>query len=196
MSFINWQENAILSNMIKIIPVVIFLFMLSCSEENKVSKTIEYDPATQPDQISYDVVVDFIDSSFTKAILYAGRARIFERRSETLLDSSVEVHFFKKETGKKASVLTSRKARIDDRTMNMIAEEDVVVVGKEREIRLETEILEWNNSTRKLYSTEFVEITTEDEIIRGYGFESDPNLTNYKIFKVSGIQKINEARNE
>lgn len=160
------------------------------------SRTIDYDPETEPDQVSYDVEVAFIDSSFTKAILYAGRARIYEKRAETLLDSGVKTLFFKKYRAEEVSILTAKKAKIDDRTMNMIAREDVVVVGKEKDMRLETEILEWKNKERKLYSTEYVEITTEKEIIRGYGFESDPNLTNYKIFKVSGIQNISEEQNE
>jgi hypothetical protein len=47
----------------------------------------------------------------------------------------------------------------------------------------------WDNGSQKLYSTEFVTITSPNEKIQGYGFESDQNLTNYKIFKVSGVKK-------
>jgi len=34
-----------------------------------------------------------------------------------------------------------------------------------------------------------VRITSPDEKLQGYGFESDLNLTNYKIYKVSGETK-------
>ncbi|MBN8571587.1 MAG: LPS export ABC transporter periplasmic protein LptC [Ignavibacteria bacterium] len=45
----------------------------------------------------------------------------------------------------------------------------------------------WKNKTQKVYSDVFVRITTPKEIIEGVGFESDQNLTNYKIYQVSGV---------
>jgi LPS export ABC transporter protein LptC len=92
--------------------------------------------------------------------------------------------------------LTSKKAKIDDRTKNMLASDSVVVISLESARKLETEILEWNELEQRIYSTEFVKITTENEIIKGYGFESDPNLTDYKLHKVSGIQNISGVDNE
>ena len=52
---------------------------------------------------------------------------------------------------------------------------------------LRTSKLLWKNKTQKVYSDVFVRITTPKEIIEGIGFESDQNLTNYKIYQVSGV---------
>jgi hypothetical protein len=65
----------------------------------------------------------------------------------------------------------------------------VLVVADSPKTIVRTTFLEWRNKTQRLYSNEFIEIITPDEEIRGYGFESDVNLANYKIFKVSGVKK-------
>lgn len=173
-----------------LIVCFIILFFCSCEEEEKLAVSQQIDATeTLPDQISWDVTVDFIDSSFTKAVLTAKKALIFEKRKETLLDSGLKVVFFSSETGKRASVLTADSARIDDVTKDMMAMGNVVVISDSNQTRLETELLMWKNKDEKLYSTEYVKITSPDEKLQGYGFESDLNLTNYKIFKVSGETK-------
>ncbi|MBE2188117.1 MAG: LPS export ABC transporter periplasmic protein LptC [Desulfobulbaceae bacterium] len=142
----------------------------------------------KPDQIAYDIEVLFVDSSFTKAILKARKARIYNERYETFLDSGMQVTFFERNSPE-TSILTADSARIDDRTKNMLARGNVIVVAESKGRRLETQLLEWDNMRQKIYTTEFVTISTPTEIINGYGFESDPNLNEYKINRVSGIQK-------
>jgi LPS export ABC transporter protein LptC len=171
--------------------IFFLLLFFGCNEKRtdakKVSDVVDY--SVLPDQISWDVEVSFIDSSFTKAILKARRARIFQKRQETLLDSFVHVDFISRTTNNVETVLTSDSARIDDKTRNMLATGHVVVVSLTKNTRLETSVLNWDNKTQKLFSTEFVKVISPKETIQGWGFESDQNLSYYKIFKVSGVQK-------
>lgn len=175
-----------------LINIFILALLIGCVEEdNKVpAADINLEDEIMPDQVTYDTEVAFVDSSFTKAILNAGRARVYNEAKETLLDSSVKVTFYDKKDPNKTSVLTCDSARIDDRTKNMIAKGNVVVVSENRNMKLITSILEWKNEQQRLYSTEYVEVHNEREILKGYGFESDPDLNDYKIFKVSGIQNL------
>lgn len=181
------------SNIILIIlSFSVFFFLLnSCKEENKKSQLSiqNTDYSSQPDQTGWDVQVYFIDSSLTKAILDAKRSRVFATRMETLLDFGIKVKFLSRFTGNVLSTLTADSARVDDRTKDMLASGNVVVIGDSTKTRLETTVLHWNNSTQKLYTTEFVKISSPNETIQGYGMESDQNLSNYRIFKVSGVQK-------
>ncbi len=172
------------------IAAIILLF--SSCENNEYVPGKAADSLAQedmPDQVSWDITVYFYDSSFTAAKLQARRARIFQDRQETLLDSGLQVDFYSRKSGGRGSVLTANNARIDDQTGNMLARGDVVVISDSNNTKLETSVLEWNDKTQKLYSTEFVKITSPNEIITGYGFESDQNLTNYTIHKVSGYQR-------
>ena len=176
--------------LVSVIFASLLLFVISCEEEKKLPVTEKIDDSeTMPDQISWDIKVNFTDSSFTKAILTARKAMIYEKRKETKLDSGLKVVFFSSDSRKRASVLTADSAKIDDITKDMLAMGDVVVISDSTQTKLETDLLMWKNEEEKLYSTEYVEITTPDEHLTGWGFESDLNLTNYKIFKVSGETK-------
>ena len=72
-----------------------------------------------------------------------------------------------------------------------LAKNDVVVINKKGE-QLNTEKLIWDENTGKIYSEEFVKITTPDEIIMGKGFEANQDFSNYKIFKVTGNITVKE----
>lgn len=139
-----------------------------------------------PDQISNNLTINFIDSSFNKASIFADRGRIFSSENYSILDSNVKVIFYSI-TGRQNGVLTAKQVKIDDLTKNMFATGNVLVISDSTKSQLETEELEWNNSTHKLHSKVFVKITSPKEIINGWGFESDESLSNYKIFKVTGV---------
>lgn len=175
-----------------IICIFFFSLLCSCEEDYTIPKLSKQDSIrihSQPDQVSRNFKVIFIDSSFTKAVLTGTVGRIYNQRKETLIDSGLVVEFKSRHSGKRVSILTADSARIDDNTKNMLARGNVVVVSDSTGTKLETTLLEWNNTTQKLYSTEYVVITTNSEVIRGWGFESDQNLDNYSIKKVSGEQR-------
>ena len=170
--------------------IILLLILIGCEESKPpqvINNSNQFDLSA--DQISWNVTVFFYDSSFTKAILRADKARIYQTRAETLLDDNVIVEFFSKETNKRASRLTADSARVDDKTKDMIARGRVIVISDKNQTKLETSVLYWNNQTQKMYSPEFVRINSPKEKIQGYGFESDQNLNNYRIFKVSGEQR-------
>jgi len=58
--------------------------------------------------------------------------------------------------------------------------------------KLETELLFWDQRKDLIYTDRFVKITTEDQIIQGYGLESDPRLTRRKIKNLSATIYIND----
>lgn len=176
-----------------ILIYIILVFILNSCEFRKEATMRKIDSLSKlerPDQVANDVEVIFNDSSFTKAILKAKRARVYFKSNLTFLDSAVDVEFMSKNSNKRMSYLTCDSARIDDNTKDMIAMGNVIVISDSSNIKLVTTILEWSNIRQKIYSNEYVEITTASEFIRGYGFESNPDLSNYRIFKVSGISRI------
>ena len=48
-------------------------------------------------------------------------------------------------------------------------------------------LLYWNQDQHRVYSDSFIRIQQEDQILTGYGFESNESLTKYKIFKIKGV---------
>ena len=57
-----------------------------------------------------------------------------------------------------------------------------------------TEQLFWSQSQHKIYSDSFIHIVKSDRVIEGYGFESNEQMTQYNIKKVSGIFPVDEER--
>lgn len=170
--------------------IISILLLVNCNSSKKENIMVkEAQLEIQPDQTGYNIEVAFVDSSHTKAILKADKSRIYQERLETFLDNNIKVEFFSKYNQNRVSLLTADSAKIDDRTKNMIAWGRVFVVADSSRTTIETSLLMWDNKNQKLYSTEFVTITSPNERIQGYGFESDQNLNNYKIFKVSGVQR-------
>lgn len=159
---------------------------LSCTTE-PVERSQQPDPyLLAPTHISYNITVNFYDSTRTKAVLKSGVARIFEDIQQTTLTDSVVVDFISKASGKRLARLTADSAVIDDRTKNMTAIGNVVVYSDSSRTTLTTQLLVWNSIRERLSSTVAVKIVSPRETIQGIGFESDQFLTDYRIYSVSG----------
>ncbi|HTY10349.1 MAG TPA: LPS export ABC transporter periplasmic protein LptC [Bacteroidota bacterium] len=165
----------------------LFLFSNGCEEKIKPSVLGGVSSAALPSQESWNTTVTFTDSGTVKAILKAGHIAALETTKQTLLDSGVHVDFFD-EHGVHSSVLTSRTGKVDENTNDLEADGNVVVVS-DSGVVVETEKLLWDNRRQLIHSDEFVTITSPKETLQGHGFESDQNLKNYKIFKVTGSAK-------
>lgn len=147
-----------------------------------------------PAQESWHSTIVFTDSGKTKAVLNSGYLRMYPQRMETLLDSSVQVDFYNR-LQRVETVLTSKRGKVDDRTKNLYAYENVVVKN-DSGVRLTSEELLWDNVKSKILTDKFVTIKTKVEIIQGYGFESDQFLRNYVIHKVTYVTAAKSMKEE
>lgn len=159
----------------------------SCNKEKVEPLKIDINTNdTIPTQESYNSTVTFSDSGIVKAILKAGRIRVFAKGNYTLIDSGATVDFFK--NGVYSSTLTGKRGKIYDSSKDVEVYDDTKIVSNDGS-ELTTEKLYWVNKTRKIKTDSFVHIKTKTDDIQGYGFESDENLKNYVIYKVSGEVK-------
>jgi LPS export ABC transporter protein LptC len=97
--------------------------------------------------------------------------------------SGIKVDFFDKK-GAHAGLVTSKYAKYT-KTNNVWELRDSVVVVNDKNDKLETELLFWNQESDLIYTDRFVKITNTDQIIIGTGFESDTHLQHREIKKVS-----------
>ncbi|MCX7798053.1 MAG: LPS export ABC transporter periplasmic protein LptC [Melioribacter sp.] len=160
-----------------------FILFISCSDE-KVKPQVKYDyfKGEIPIHESWNSKVIFSSDGKLKAILYAKHLKKYELQKITLIEG-VKVDFYDKNQ-KKTTTLTSKLGKVDDVTMDMYAIDSVVAINDSGTV-LKTDELMWRNKDRKIISDKFVSIKSKDEIIEGYGFESDQQLTNYVIFNIT-----------
>jgi LPS export ABC transporter protein LptC len=57
----------------------------------------------------------------------------------------------------------------------------------------ETALLYWDQRQQRIYSDSFIRIEQEDQILTGYGFESNEQLTVYRIFKPEGFFPLDSS---
>ncbi|HRG51298.1 MAG TPA: LPS export ABC transporter periplasmic protein LptC, partial [Bacteroidia bacterium] len=74
----------------------------------------------------------------------------------------------------------------------MEAKRNVVVINVKGE-KLNTEHLIWDAVTKKIYTKEFVKITTKDEVLLGEGLTADQDFSKYTILHPTGTIAINDS---
>ncbi len=172
----------------KIIYLLILLIMTSCFEKELATpEVIDIELENVPDFIVVGPIVDFYDSTNVKAKLKADTAKSYKKFNYSILYYNVHIDFFEKNSKNIETYITSDSAMIDESSNNMFAYNNVYVWSYKSETSLKTQFLEWNQEKKLLISNKFVRIDSPVEIIEGYGLESNQDLTNYKIFKVSGV---------
>ncbi|MCH7773775.1 MAG: LPS export ABC transporter periplasmic protein LptC [Bacteroidetes bacterium] len=169
-----------------IFPIIIWLFIYGCTRE-KVEPTVNVQLTAEeiPDQESWNSTIFFTDSGRTRAILNAGHLKVFSKNRETLLDSNIRIDFYNNEEIH-TTTLTAKRGRVDELTNNLYAIDSVVAVN-DSGIVISSDEMMWRNKDRKIVSDKYVTIVSPNEIIEGYGFESDQNLRNYIIYNITYI---------
>lgn len=170
--------------------IIIIAALIAGCESGKVQPNVSSEFTTEelPAQESWNSTILFSDSGITKAVMEVGHVRIYSQSQETIIDSGLKIDFYNK-AEEVATVLTARWGRVDDVTRDLYAYKNVVAEN-DSGVTLETEKLKWRNSDEKIVSDEFVTITTPNETIKGYGFESDQTLSNYVIYRITYITTV------
>jgi LPS export ABC transporter protein LptC len=78
-----------------------------------------------------------------------------------------------------------------DTEHTMEAKGNVIIINEKNE-KLNTEHIIWDDVKKKIYTKGFVRITTANEIIMGDGLESNQTFTKYKITKIKGIINLKD----
>lgn len=170
--------------------VVLHVFLAGCEEKIKPSIASTGVGQDVPTQESWNSRITFTDSGRVTAIVYAGHIAVYENSRTTILDEGIQVDFFN-EFEQRTSTLTAQQGKVNDVTHDLEAYGNVVVVS-DSGTTLKTEELFWNNARQLIHTSAFVEIISPTEHIRGHGLESDQNLKNYRIFRVTGQAKTGD----
>jgi LPS export ABC transporter protein LptC len=169
--------------------LILALGLLGCEAKVRPS-IVPLQTKNPPSQESWKSTVIFSDSARVSAILWAGHIAVYAEKEYTLLEDSIHVDLFDR-SGNHTSVLTARRGKVDDRTRDFEAYENVVVTS-DSGTTLKTDRLFWNDSESKIHTDAFVEIISSAEHIRGHGLVSDQSLKNYRIFRVTGESVENQ----
>jgi len=107
---------------------------------------------------------------------------------DALLTGDVKADFYN-DLGEHVSILYSDSAKIDERTNNLLATGNVHVES-DSGFTLYANTILWDNRYKLIESKDSVMFTTtQGDTMYGVGFESDMDLTKWKIYKPTGVIK-------
>lgn len=149
-------------------------------------------PKLSPTQKGTGITMIYTDSARLKMVMKAGKMLTYEKNVKepfTILPNGLTMKFYNK-TEKLEATLKANYGIHYPARKRMEVKYNVEVLNKNGE-KLNTEHLIWDEVTKKIHSNAFVKITTGKEIIMGKGFESNEDLTQYKIKEVTGTIQLN-----
>ena len=174
------------------INALIVLALIAFSCEKKTGNYPKIDILTLPSITRKDFRTTTTDSGRIQLVLSAPLMESYEKTESpyTEFKSGLIVLFHDGKEKPVASV-TAKYAKYTE-NKNLWELQDSVVAVNEAGEKLETELLFWDQKKGLIYTDRFVKITTEDQIVQGYGLESDPRLSKRRIKNLSATIYINE----
>lgn len=172
--------------------IVIALSVVSC--EKKIETVEKLDLLTLPSLTVKEFETIYTDSGKIQMILSAPLMENFNKSDPDYSEfrSGIRVDFY---DGHKESVasVTAKYAKYTENKNLWELQDSVVAINEAGEI-LETELLYWDQKKALIYTDRFVKITTEDQIIQGYGLESDPRLSKRRIKNLSATIYVRDEQ--
>ncbi len=140
-----------------------------------------------PDQESWESTILITREGKRVADIWAGYIAVYKKKNQTVLKDSIHVDFYD-QNGRHNSVLTAREGIVYNKTNDLLAKGNVIVVS-DSGIVLQTEELRWDNRKQKIISDVPVVFTTKTDTLIGDSFISDADLKNYEIRNARGYSK-------
>jgi LPS export ABC transporter protein LptC len=142
--------------------------------------------AEGPDQEGWNSTITVTSNGRVTALVKYHRMEKFSKKRRVFFKDSVAVDFYNQQ-GQHSSKLTAERGVLYEETNDVVALGNVVVVS-DSGVTLRSDSLRWDSRRQKVLTEAFVTITRANgETLRGYGFESDPNLKHLSIKNASGV---------
>lgn len=139
-----------------------------------------------PDQESWESTIIISRRNRLVARAYSRRMIKYENRQVAHLLGDVKVDFYN-EQGQHVSLLLADSAEFHLKTHKLSANGNVIIHSDSGLVLL-TERLDWNDQYDMLYTNDSVTFASnESDTLYGIGFESDVDLTHWKIFHPRGV---------
>lgn len=178
------------------VVVMLLLFMTSCSGEKKEIVDVSFDPETTYTLRTTDVSTLISDSGVTRYRLNAKEWLIFGKAKDPywFFPEGIYVEKFDTLFQSEASIQADTAYNYEKKGLWKLVGN--VKVESLDGNRFETSLLYWDQKEEKIYSDEYIRIEEKDKVITGIGFESNQDMSQYKIFDSQGVFPINESVND
>ena len=164
-------------------------FFFSCVNDLDSIKKISH-RITDPDERTSNLKVLYSDSGHVQVEVFAQLAETYSYPKPVVkLKDSIEVKFFN-EFGDVVSRLTALYGEINQKEGLMFVRDSVELYNLEKNQRLETEELHWNQKDSTIFTDKPVVVRTENALFYGKGIRTKQDFKNYVFLKPRGKMNI------
>ena len=176
-----------------LLAVVFFAMACQSNDPEEIKAVVDED--NHPSLSVKDLESTITDSGRVKYRFLSPEMNQYDNRSEPYTEFPQGLHLLVyNDSGDVEARIKSQYAIYHKKNELWELQNNVEAVNFKDEV-INTEQLFWDANKKQVYSDEFIKITTEDEILTGYGFESDEKFENYTIKNISGIVAVDEEEN-
>lgn len=177
-----------MKHFLNISAAIALISLWGCTGEDSSSSETEDSKVASTEQVLHDSRIYLTRDGRTTAIIDAVLIEKHFGQKETIA-RDITAHFYDS-SGHKTSWLTADSGEVIEENNQMTVWGDVEVTSDDG-VKLFTETLKWDQDRNRVVNNVYNEIHRGDDILRGYGLETDRNLKEFTLKKqVSGrIQK-------
>ncbi|MDQ3047675.1 MAG: LPS export ABC transporter periplasmic protein LptC [Bacteroidota bacterium] len=179
--------------------ILLCLSLFAC--ENDIGEVNSITAANQkalPLESSKNVEIIYSDSAVVRARLKTKQLdRYPGEKPYVEMPKGMEVVFFNEIKEQQTRLTADYGIGYDEgKGYNRMEAKRNVVVINEKGDRLNTEHLIWDAVTKKIYTEQFVKITTKDETLWGEGMIANQDFSDYEIKKIQGSLSVKDEELE
>jgi LPS export ABC transporter protein LptC len=163
---------------------ILSIFLYACSNDPEAVKEFIATENLPIEKIEGAEMLHTENGVLKVKIIATNIKRFEDIQPQLVFSNGLEVIFYN-DSGSVKSVLKSENAEVDEINKIMTASQSVVLTSSTGK-KLETEQLIWDENKNKIYTDKKVVITTDKEVVKGEGFISNPDFTEYSISKIQG----------
>ena len=161
---------------------MLFLYA-ACSSSDKELVDINYDPETTPSMNTDSVITLISDSGITRYKLETENWQVFDKAKDPYwyFPKGIYLERFDSLFQVEATILADSAWNYTDKQLWRL-KGNVDIRNMDGEMFLSDELF-WDQKNERVYSDKYIEIKQDETELKGYGFESNQEMTEYRIFR-------------
>ena len=172
---------------------VMFVLFPACSGKDKKLAEAISENDTLPSMKTLGVTTLISDSGITRYKVVAEEWLIFDKKNPPYWAFEKGVYLEKFDTLMNIDAsIKADTAYYHERKKLWELRRNVQILSQ-RGDKFQTDLLFWDERKKKVYSDKFIQIEQEDKLLKGYGFESNQELTEYEIKNTTGIFTVEDT---
>ena len=175
------------------LAAVMFVLFPACSGKDKKLAEAIAENDTLPSMKSLGVTTLISDSGITRYKIVAEEWLIHDKKNPPYWAFEKWVYLEKFDTLFRVDASIKADTAYYHEKKKLWELRGHVQILSQRGDRFQTDLLFWDEKKEKVYSDKFIQIEQEDKVIKGYGFESNQDLSEYEIKNTTGIFTIEDT---